>query len=506
MLFNSYSFIFFFLPITYLLYSWLEKFSNQRVKLIWLVLASLFFYGWWNPVYVILIVSSILFNYFWGNLLHQYSSRILLIFGISVNLGLLGYFKYANFFVDTVNLISGTYYYFEQILLPLAISFFTFQQIAYLVDVYRKEVDEHDFLQYSLFVLFFPQLIAGPIVHHREMLPQFLKKDNSVKSENLGIGISVFIIGLFKKVVIADGIAIYATPVFTAADGGVSLTFFEAWGGALAYTLQLYFDFSGYSDMAIGLARMFGIKLPENFNSPYKANNIIDFWRCWHMTLSRFLRDYLYFPLGGNRKGRTRRYVNLMLTMLLGGLWHGAGWTFIIWGGLHGFYLITNHVWHYLKRNTILSHLTLIKADNYIISLFSKVISRLLTFLAIVIAWVFFRAETFDGALKILYGMSGSNGLVLPEKLSSKIPDLFGIIQFSGEKIGSFGHHKGLTLIIVLLIIVWYIPNTKSWVNMGKTSPLIQLFAHVYAIIIGIMGAVAVTYMNDVSEFLYFNF
>lgn len=219
-----------------------------------------------------------------------------------MNLGLIGYFKYANFFVDSFNKIADTHYNIEQILLPLAISFFTFQQIAYLVDVFRKEVEEHDFLQYSLFVLFFPQLIAGPIVHHQEMLPQFLKKGISSNAENFGIGITIFIVGLFKKVIIADGIAVYSTSVFSAVDSGVTVTFFEAWGGGLAYTFQLYFDFSGYSDMAIGLARMFGIKLPENFNSPYKANNIIDFWKRWHITLSRFLRDYLYIPLGGNRK------------------------------------------------------------------------------------------------------------------------------------------------------------------------------------------------------------
>ena len=354
MLFNSYEFIFLFLPIVLLGFHLIGKQGHHRVAIAWLVGASLFFYGWWNPAYLLLMLFSVLFNYSVGVSLSNTSgrkllSKTILTIGVSVNLAILGYFKYANFFVDNLNALSGTNLILNEVILPLAISFFTFQQIAYLVDAYRGKTKEYNFLHYCLFVTFFPQLIAGPIVHHKEMLPQFAKDAvYKLRSKHLAIGITIFALGLFKKVVLADGVSVYATPVFNAAEAGVMLTFFEAWGGALAYTFQLYFDFSGYSDMAIGIARMFGIRLPLNFNSPYKATSIIDFWRRWHITLSRFLRDYLYIPLGGSRKGRVRRYINLMTTMILGGLWHGAGWTFLLWGALHGFYLMINHAKRFL--------------------------------------------------------------------------------------------------------------------------------------------------------------
>ena len=333
MLFNSHIFIFFFLPITLLVFHQIGRRGKHRLAISWLVAASFFFYGWWNPPYLGLILISILFNYVLGVSLSRIPRKTLLIVGISGNLALLGYFKYANFFTDTLNALTDANIALQQIVLPIAISFFTFQQITYLVDAYRGETQEYNFLHYCLFVTFFPQLIAGPIVHHKEMLPQFAEKSlYKIKADNLAVGVTIFIIGLFKKVILADGIAVYATPMFDAAEWYDSLTFFEAWCGALAYSLQLYCDFSGYSDMAIGIARMFGVKLPINFYCPYKAHNIIEFWRRRHITLSRFLRDYLYFPIGGNRRGVSRRYVNVMITMLLGGLWHGAGWTFVVWG------------------------------------------------------------------------------------------------------------------------------------------------------------------------------
>ena len=292
-------------------------------------------------------------------------------------------------------------------MLPLGISFFTFQKIAYLVDAYRGEVRAGGFLSFALFVTFFPQLIAGPIVHHSEVIPQFGQKSTYRPNlDNLSMGIGIFVLGLAKKTVLADSIATYATPVFRAAQAGADPTLFEAWGGALAYTFQLYFDFSGYSDMAIGLALMFNIRLPINFNSPYKATNIIDFWRRWHITLSRFLRDYLYIPLGGNRHGVARRYANLMLTMLLGGLWHGAGWTFIVWGGLHGIFLVINHFWHALGVGSATTSGARPGSDGSA--------ARTITFLAVMVAWVFFRAEDFDAATRILAGMAGLNGVQLP--------------------------------------------------------------------------------------------
>ena len=292
-----------------------------------------------------------LFNYVIGNSLNtkkeenkkSFSKKSILIFGIVANLSLLGYFKYADFFIENFNIVAQTNINLFNLLLPLAISFFTFQQIAYLVDSYRQETKEYDFLNYALFVTFFPQLIAGPIVHHSEMMPQFANKWNAVKKyKNIALGLFIFSIGLFKKVVIADTFAVWASAGF---DTATTLNLFEAWATSLSYTFQLYFDFSGYTDMAIGIALLFNIKLPINFNSPYKARNIQDFWRRWHITLSRFLRDYVYIPLGGNKISSFRTYSNLLATFVIGGLWHGAGWTFIFWGFLHGMALVIHRAW-----------------------------------------------------------------------------------------------------------------------------------------------------------------
>ena len=308
MIFNSIEFIFFFLPTTLLAFFVLGFKGHRRAALAWLVIASLFFYGWWNPVFLLLISSSIAFNFKVGKHLGSSTEssakkRVLLVLGIGLNLFLLGYFKYANFFIGNINYLFETDYHIEKIILPLAISFFTFQQVAFLVDNYYGKTREQKFLDYCFFVSFFPQLIAGPIVQHTEISPQ-VKKDafGHPQLRNLAIGLSIFFLGLFKKVVLADSIAVHSSPVFKLAETGTALTFFESWAGMLGYTLQIYFDFSGYSDMAVGLAQMFGIRLPINFFSPYKSVNIIQFWRRWHITLSRFLRLYLYFPLGGNRK------------------------------------------------------------------------------------------------------------------------------------------------------------------------------------------------------------
>lgn len=332
---------------------------------------------------------------------------VLLGVGVALNLGTLGFFKYANFFVDNINAVVRTTFSLDTIVLPLAISFFTFQQITFLVDSYRKETREYNFLNYCLFVTFFPQLIAGPIVHHKEVMPQFADPNTfRFDSRHLAIGITIFCVGLFKKVVLADGIAVYATQVFDMAeDPASSVSFFPAWGGTLAYTFQLYFDFSGYSDMAIGLARMMGIYLPINFNSPYKARSIIDFWRRWHMTLSRFLRDYLYIPLGGNRRGKGRRNFNLMITMLLGGLWHGASWNFVIWGGLHGLFLVINNAWLALGFSG---------PRNRGINRVYQTACVALTFTVVALAWVIFRAPTLDGAMAMYRALFGLNGVVLP--------------------------------------------------------------------------------------------
>ena len=449
MLFNSYIFIFLFLPISLIVYFQIGRYGYHNVAIGWLVATSLVFYGWWNPVYLGLILGSIVFNFALGAFIHKNLHRqpaYVLTFGIVVNLVVLGYFKYANFFIDNVNSLFATNIHLDQIILPLAISFFTFQQIAYLVDTWKGETGEQNFLHYCLFVTFFPHIVAGPIVHHKEMLPQFAKKNiGRLSYENITVGLSLFILGLFKKVVIADTAAVYATPYFDIAAHGGTLTFLEGWVAALAYTFQLYFDFSGYSDMAIGMAKMFGILLPINFNSPYKAYNIIDFWRTWHITLSRFLRDYLYIPLGGNRKGTARRYVNLMITMLLGGLWHGAGWTFVIWGGLHGIYLVINHGWRALK--------SILKPTFKIPSFLADNVSWLITFIAVVVAWVFFRAPTMHSALRVLEAMFGLNG--------------FGL-TISGE----LSRRTLLLFFISVIFIVRVLPNSIDIVS--RFNPVLE--------------------------------
>ena len=407
MLFNSYAFIFVFLPLTLAIYLAARQLLPRWACAAWLVVASLVYYGWWEISYLLLIAASIGFNYgvgLWISSRSGGSRRILLASGICFNLALLAYYKYANFFVDSLNAVTGTNFHLERIILPLAISFFTFQQIAYLVDTYQRKATEHNFIDYCLFVTFFPQLIAGPIVHHREMLPQFAERLGARnRPEDLAVGFSIFSLGLFKKVVIADTMALYASPAFAAAERGDELGLLGAWSGIFAYAMQIYFDFSGYSDMAIGIGRLFGIRLPQNFDSPYKSVNIIDFWRRWHMTLSRFLRDYLYIPLGGNRKGPVRRYLNLMATMVLGGLWHGAGWTFVVWGTLHGLYLVVNHAWHAFRRQR--------GYDLASSTAPGRAASRALTFVAVLVAWVFFRAESFDGAWHMLSGMLGAQGV-----------------------------------------------------------------------------------------------
>lgn len=512
MLFNSYIFIFAFLPITLLGYYSLGKYATHRVSISWLVAASLFFYGWWNPAYLGLIIGSILFNYAFGVLLgsKKKKSKRLLAIGIGINLMLIGYYKYANFFVDNLSLLSGINLQIRTIILPLAISFFTFQQIAYLVDAYKGETKEYNFLHYCLFVTFFPQLIAGPIVHHKEMMVQFsANKKIKLGCQNFIIGLNIFTLGLFKKVILADGISVYATPVFNSASSGDTISFFVAWGGALAYTFQLYFDFSGYSDMAIGIGKMFGINLPINFSSPYKSLNIKDFWRRWHMTLSRFLRDYLYIPLGGGHKGNSRRFVNLMTTMLLGGLWHGAGWTFLLWGGLHGFYLILNHGWDYVKKQLRLEWL-----DS---SVCWKSIAWLITFISVVNAWVFFRATSFQAAVSILKGMYGFNGVSLPNAIYVRLVNKFEFI----EQLGIGAYLGGGTdfmfnyiWVVVLLIIATIMPNTQQIMNyaedntkVGKSTKIWMFsYSKFWAVMMAGALVLSIFSLSRVSEFLYFQF
>ena len=398
MLFSSYTFLFQFLPATVLAFAAARRHS-PRAGIMVLVGASLFFYGAWRPVYLLLFAASVAVNFALGLRMEDpLRRRGIGTFGVTLNLAGLCYFKYTNFIFDSLNTLTGAPLPFVNIILPLGISFFTFQQIAYLVDVMRGARVERDIVSYTLFVSFFPHLIAGPLVHHAEMIPQF-KRGRTGRSAVLAArGLAIFAAGLFKKVVIADNLAQFVSPVFAHLDAGGGVTTPWAWLATLAYTLQIYFDFSGYSDMAIGLALLFGIRLPVNFRSPYQATSIIEFWRRWHITLSRFLRDYLYIPLGGNRLGEQRRYVNLLVTMLLGGLWHGAGWNFLVWGGLHGIYLSINHLWRGWRGS---------KPEVSMAGLVVKGACWAITFFAVVVAWVFFRAKTAAGAWQMLQGLFG---------------------------------------------------------------------------------------------------
>lgn len=405
MLFNTPAFILGFLPVALAGFFMLGRLGGPRWALRWLVAASLFFYGWWNPPFVLLLAGSILGNYWLAwQISRSRSERWWLIGGIAANLTLLGWFKYANFMVHDVLRLDAPELH---IFLPLAISFFTFQQIMYLAESARGERADPGLLPYAAFVAFFPHLIAGPIVRPREIMPQLLAADLAVpRAEPIAEGLMIFLLGLTKKLVLADTFGHYADVGFAAAAQGAPLTFVEAWYAAASYALQIYFDFSGYSDMAIGLARMLNVRFPLNFASPYKAPNIADFWRRWHITLSRFLRDYVYIPLGGNRHGSARRNVNLMATMLLGGLWHGPAWNFILWGGLHGAYLLVHRQFRWRLPLSV---------------------GQAITLMAVVVAWVPFRATSLEATLAMLRGMAGLNGIALPQMIVQAIPPLAAI-------------------------------------------------------------------------------
>ncbi len=529
MLFNSLEFIGFFLPLVLWLFYQLGKRGYYRWAVAFLVAASLFFYAWWNPPYLVLLMFSIGVNYTIGLLLNReenitfnVNKKLILIVGLAANLAIIGYYKYFEFFIENLKFIAPLELQQSlNVILPLGISFFTFQQIAYLVDCYRGEVGKYSFLKYVLFVSFFPQLIAGPIVHHQDLIPQFYNRlIYKFSYKNFAIGCTIFIIGMFKKVVFADNLARYANPIFNAAAQGTPIQFFEAWGGAIAYSLQLYYDFSGYSDMAIGAALLFGITLPLNFYSPYQATSIIEFWRRWHITLSNFLRDYLYIPLGGNRHGEFRRQINLMITMFLGGLWHGAGWTFVLWGGLHGIYLVINSQWRAIWKKW--------RGDRQSHPGWSRVIGGGITLIAVIVAWVFFRANNLDTALLLLQGMMGGNGVSIPLAIANKLGFLKVGLASWGITFKSFGGEQfiwtyvwGLTLLVIALscpntyqLMKGHNPHPAKEINFSiasEKSPLKFLEWQpnfMWAIIIGIATFILFKTFLGVpeSEFLYFNF
>jgi len=488
MLFNSHVFIFAFLPATLLGYFLLGARGYPRVAALWLTAASLFFYAWWNPHYLAIVGGSIVFNYALGVCISKAGgaqrlrlARGLLALGACGNLGLLAYYKYAGFFVENASWLLGTHWHWITVALPLGVSFFTFTQIAYLVDAYHGVTREYDFLYYALFVTFFPHLIAGPIVLYRNLMPQFARPETyRFHAENLAGGITLFILGLAKKVIIADQLSTLAGGVFDGVAHGQTPALAASWIGVLAYTLQLYFDFSGYSDMAIGLGRMFNVRFPLNFDSPYQARDIIDFWRRWHITLSTFLRDHVYIPLGGNRYGGARRYLNLFLTMLLGGLWHGAAWTFVVWGGLHGIYLVVNRGW-----------LRLIDGRAWAQAPLARLGGRILTLLAVIVGWVFFRAGTIPHAIVLLRGMAGQSGW-------------HGLIP---------GKRDELLLLLFAGALALFAPNTQALLRQaqfakGERDPARALWRWNYgtATATALLFVLSVLYLSHNSEFLYFQF
>jgi D-alanyl-lipoteichoic acid acyltransferase DltB (MBOAT superfamily) len=505
MLFNSFEFLFLFLPGVLAAYYLTRRHIAHYAALALLAVASFFFYAWWDLSrapwheltgwnwesvgqtlwfirHVLLLLGSVVVNHIFARLMRRYSTQPFLALGIIFNLSLLGFFKYVDFLIGNVNAVTGADFELLDLGLPLAISFFSFQQISYLVDVARGRTHPGQFFSHALFVSFFPHIVAGPLIQHHQIAAQFAdteRKDDIW--DNLGVGLSIFAVGLAKKILIAENIAPFANSYFAMAESGDTLGLIPAWIGATAYAVQIFFDFSGYSDMALGLARCLGFRLPVNFNGPYKSASVVEFWRRWHITLSHFLRDMLYIPLGGNRKGETRRSINLMATMLLGGLWHGAAWTFVIWGGLHGLGLTVNHYWAKWGPKGWFDGRR-------------RIIAVGLTFAFVVICWVFFRATSWDAAFAMLAGMFGLNGL------------------------GDIGDGEALLWIIVAMTIAWRLPDTPELfadhiddqtMKDAQIEPKPGLrwkFSRRWAAFAAILLFLAILNAWKTSEFLYYQF
>lgn len=519
MLFHEPVFIFIFLPLTLAFYLLLRKFARQEMIVVALSSASLIFYGWWNPRYIWLIVVSILFNFLLGRQLvirraMGKVTRNLLAVGIISNLSLLFAFKYLAFAIESINLFVPDLVESYSLDLPLGISFFTFLQIAYLVDCRRGEAKETSFGSYFLFVTFFPHLIAGPLIHHSEMISQFRCKAERVW-DDLAVGFSIFSVGLFKKLIPAQQMASWSDSVFDGTAVGIAPTLIESWVGALCFAFQIYFDFSGYSDMAIGLSRMFGIQMPINFASPYRAKNIIEFWRRWHMTLSRFFRDYLYIPLGGSRSGPVRSFANLFVVMLLAGLWHGADWKFVVWGGIHGFFLVACHGWVSLRQYLGIQ-----------VRLLPSWGGMMLTFFLVVVAWVPFRAENMTTAKLMFDGMMGLNGVTLPTHYAHLFGGAAGRLSEFGITFGAMTAYSGglqLLWIAGCLGFVWVLPNTQELFRFHRPALVIlgQQFcgsglpkwlawrpSRAIGVIVGFLTAYLcfLAIQGNPGEFIYFQF
>ena len=515
MIFSSWQFIFVFLPAALAGFFLLPP-RFRAARKVWLLLASFVFYGFWKLEYVPLMALSIGFNYAVSETLVRWRGRRgrdgLVVVGVAANLLLLGAYKYANFVAQIFGLITHRDLGHFQILLPLAISFFTFTQIAYVVDVYRDESRHHRFLDYALFVVLFPHLIAGPIVRHWEIIPQFADRDLRPDRTDLGVGVALFLMGLFKKVLLADAVAGPANAIFGLAATGGTVTCFDAWFGTLAYALQIYFDFSGYSDMAIGLARLFSIRFPMNFFSPYQAGSITEFWSRWHITLTRFLREYVYFPLGGNRCSPWRHTRNILVTMLLSGLWHGAGWTFVVWGGLHGVCLVVAHQWKQLRERCGWAW------DRHRLY---RAATMSLTFLVVILGWVLFRANDFPTAGRMFASLFGLHGFTVPFGVGEaqlglgRVASVLGAVIVN-TPVPGVSYRFLIHAIVVLLAVVWFAPNSQQW--LAAYAPILEKIpspsrwslrlnpAVGFGFGVGFFLVVRSFFASPATPFLYFNF
>ncbi len=489
MLFNSYEFLFGYLPIVFVIFFLIAQ-KNHRYAATFLGFASLFFYAWFSIKSLPLLLGSIVINYLFGLKISEKQNKKMLITALIFNLALLSFFKYANFFIENSNSIIALSFQSNwsisalDIALPIGISFFTFTQIAFLVDCYQGKVQENNFSHYLLFVTYFPHLIAGPVLHHAQMMPQFVdKKTYQINYEKIALGVVIFTTGLAKKILIANPLGEYADTFFNAITPESIPSFANSWLGTLAYTFQIYFDFSGYTDMAIGLSMLFGIKLPINFNAPYRAIGMIDFWRRWHISLSTFLREYLYIPLGGNRHGIGKRYINLCITMVLGGLWHGANWTFVLWGAIHGALLAINHAW----QNYFTHRHFKINVLNYFY--------WITTFITITLTWVIFRVDTIDKAPSIYYGLLGLNG--------------FGGTENTWGQLRLLNLYK---LLSISFLIIWlgkpshellsYLKNIDAHIRFLPTS----IKYYLYSICLFLFLMYCINLVGNYNPFLYHQF
>jgi alginate O-acetyltransferase complex protein AlgI len=537
MLFNSYEYILVFLPVTVLVFLALGRHSRPAA-LGWLILASVFFYAWWRPLNVAIIAPSIAINFALGRVLLGLAGdaararrrTAVLALGIAFNVCFLGYFKYANFAVSVVDDLTGADFVFHQVILPLGISFITFQKIAFLIDVAGGRIKSFTLRDYLLFVMFFPQLIAGPIIHYGETIPQFERATCRFDSTLYAVGITLFCFGLFKKVVLADGMALHVTPVFEYAASGAAATLIQSWLAAVGFTLQIYFDFSGYSDMACGAALLFGIRLPLNFDSPLKATNIVDFWLRWHITLTRFLTAYVYNPmaLALTRSRAARRLPMLrargsdplaflhvlafptITTMLISGLWHGAGYTFILWGGLHGLYLVINHLWRQYGP----------RPAGDTASPMGAFAGFAVTFLAVIVAMVLFRAPDLASAGNILAGMTGLQGLGLPGPLAAIAGEPAMALAEGAVEMQAFATAAAylLALLAIALLMpnsvqilsayepVLYTPKRPPVLPAGLWRPLLWRPTPAWMALFAAVAAVSIIRLTGKSEFLYWQF